>query len=39
MGQMAKETEKQPRERIYILAAAAGSIRSDTEGRGDHPTN
>lgn len=38
MGQMAKQTKKQPRERIYILAAAAGSIGSDTEGRGDHPT-
>ena len=38
MGQMAKQTKKQPRERIYILAAAAGSIGSDTEGRGAHPT-
>lgn len=37
MGQMAKQ-KKQPPERMYILAAAAGSIGSDTEGRGDHPT-
>lgn len=40
MGQMAKQTNKknQPPERIYMLAAAAGSTGSDTEGRGDHPT-
>ena len=35
-----KQTNKknQPPERIYMLAAAAGSTGSDTEGRGDHPT-
>lgn len=38
MGQMAKQTKNQPPERIYMLAAAAGSTGSDTETRGDHPT-